>query len=61
MKFTAAELRDEAERELLRRRRSFPAKVARRRMTEGAAERQIQLQEAIVATLAELEKAERFL
>jgi hypothetical protein len=61
MKFTYAQLRIEAERELRRRKRDFPGKVARGRIYAGEAKRWIALQEAIVATLTELEKTQLLL
>jgi len=61
MKFSYRELRIEAERELKMRQRVYPGRVACHRMGEGAAERQLALQEAIIEALRELEKAERLL
>ena len=61
MKFTYRELRIEAERELKLRQRAYPGKVARKRMGLGQARRYIELQQAIIQTLCELEKTEYLL
>lgn len=59
--FTAAELRAAAERELRRRMRDFPPKVARRRMSQVDADLQIREMAAIVGRLMEAEQSERLL
>jgi hypothetical protein len=49
--FTAAELVEEAERELRLRKRVYPNRVSTRRMTPAQAQRRLALMEAIIAIL----------
>jgi hypothetical protein len=56
--FTLTELREEAERELRRRQRDYPPKVARGRMTKYQADWQIALMQKIAERLRAEEKAE---
>jgi hypothetical protein len=57
--FSAKELRLAAERELRRRMRDYPPKVARHRMSKTDADLQIREMAAIVGRLMEAEAAER--
>ena len=51
---TLAEMVKEAERELALRRRVYPRRIAAKQMKQEQADRQIQVMEAIVTTLAKL-------
>jgi len=59
--FTAAEMRQAAEREVQIRRRVYPNRVETGRMTRLQAERQIALMQAIADHLREHEKTELLL
>jgi len=51
---TLVEMVKEAEREVALRRRVYPRRIAAGQMTRAAADRQIQIMEAIVTTLARM-------
>ena len=58
IEFTYGEMRREAKRELRRRLRDYPNKIAKHRLTNAKAARQMALMEAIYNVLRELEKTE---
>lgn len=59
--YSLTELRECAERELRLRKRVYPGRVERGRMSPQQANLQIQLMEAIVAYFADAEQLERLL
>lgn len=59
--FTGEQLRRCAERELCLRRRVYPGRVERGRMTQDKANREIAMMEAIIDYLRELERVQRLL
>lgn len=61
MRFSAAEKLQCAERELQMRKRVYPGRIANHRMSEGMAERELQLMQAIVDDYRELADKDRLL
>jgi hypothetical protein len=59
--FTTSELRECAERELRLRRRVYPGRIERGRMTQRQADEQIAMMAAILAYFTEREQSERLL
>jgi hypothetical protein len=60
-KFTLEQLRKEAEREVMLRKRVYPVRVADRRLTRAAAERRLALMQAIAELLREQEREKELL
>ena len=59
--FSYTEMRREAERELMRRKRVYPRQLGKHGFTQVRAEREMALQRSIVMVLRELEKTELLL